>query len=131
VIDDLARRRDPRFALGLLDRSRYAREAALHHLARLRPTAACALVGEAAVAAERDAVEDAFWALAALGDACRPEMARLATSPSQPDAVRGMALELLAMMRDRQVPALARPEGKRDGLGPAKRRARVIFESRP
>lgn len=131
VIDELAKRRDPRFALGLLDRQRYAREAALHHLARQRPAAACELVGRAALQAEDDAVMDAFWALSVLGDGCRETMARLASESSQPKVVRGMAVEHLAMIRDERVPGLARQAGKRDDLRVFKQRARLIHRSRP
>jgi hypothetical protein len=129
VIDALAERRDARFSLGLLDRSPFAREAALHHLARLRPAEACDLVGDAAARAESDAIQGAFWALSVLGSHCRSTMARLATDPEQPQAVRGMAIESLAMMRDGRADDLSRQRGKRDPLLPAKRRARVILRS--
>ncbi|MBW2522707.1 MAG: hypothetical protein JRI23_00965 [Deltaproteobacteria bacterium] len=130
IIDALAARGDPRFALGLLDRSRFAREAALQHLARRRPPEACGIVGDAARAAEAEAVQDAFWALSVLGPACRPTMAGLAADPSQPDHVRGMAIESLAMMRDAGAAELALDRGKRDPLRQSKRRARVILRSR-
>lgn len=127
VIDELAKRRDPRFALGLLDRQRYAREAALHHLARLRPTEACEIVSQAASRAEDDAVMDAFWALSVLGESCRDPMGRLATGANEPTVVRGMALEYLAMIRDERVVRLSRQAGKRDPLAAFKRRARLIY----
>jgi hypothetical protein len=131
VVDELARRADPRFALGLLDREQTTREAALHYLARLRPEAACKLVGEAARdAEEEEAIQDAFWALSALGDACQPTMQLLALDASGRPEVRGMAIEALAMMRHDSVPALVRRIERNDRARAAKERARIIFDSR-
>ncbi len=130
VIDELARRGDPRFALGLLDRNVFAREATVLHLARLRPPQACAVVGQAAGDAEERSVQDAFWALSVLGDECRDTMGRLAQDQGQPTAVRGMALEALAMMRDSQVPALLVRSSTERRLKPARARAQVIYSAR-
>ena len=130
VVDELARRADPRFALGLLDREQTTREAALHYLARLRPEAACKLVGEAARdAEEEETIQDAFWALSALGDACQPTMQLLALDESGRPEVRGMAIEALAMMRDGSVPGLVRRIERNDRARAAKERARIIFGS--
>ncbi len=130
LVDALAARGDPRFALGLLDRERPVREATALHLARLRPTAACDVVTAAAAGAQETAVQDAFWSLTLLGDACREQAHRLATTAASPPHVRGMALELLAMMRDPR----ARPhleERRPDDIRPARQRARMIFHARP
>jgi hypothetical protein len=129
VVDELARRADPRFALGLLDREQTTREAALHYLARLRPETACKIVGEAAREAEEEAIQDAFWALSALGDACQPTMQMLALDQSGRPEVRGMAIEALAMMRHDSVPGLVRHIERNDRARAAKERARIIFAS--
>jgi hypothetical protein len=125
VIDELARRGDPRFVLGLLDRNVFAREATVLPLARRRPPEACELVGQAAHAAQPESIQDAFWALSVLGDHCRDTWHRLVSDPSQPPKVRGMALEALAMLRDPSVPALLdRPVERK--LKAARERARII-----
>ena len=129
VIDELARRGDPRFALGLLDRNVFAREATVLHLARLRPAAACEIVGRAASVAQRESIQDAFWALSVLGGTCRPTMHRLAMDAAQPAEVRGMALEVLAMLRDPAVPELLKGPPERE-LKPARHRARIIHTAR-
>jgi hypothetical protein len=130
VIDALARRSDPRFALGLLDRNVFAREATVHHLARLRPPRACEIVGQAARHAQPQSVQDAFWALSVLGDECRDTMGRLANDLGQTPAVQGMALEALAMMRDPRVPALLDRSATARELKPATERARIIDSAR-
>lgn len=130
VIDELARLGDPRFALGLLDRERSAREAALHQLARLRPEATCAVVGEAASAAQADAIDDAFWALAVLGRACAPTMRALATDDSARPEVRAVALEVLAMLRDATVPELAPRIAQHARARAAVKRAWIILGAR-
>ena len=132
VIDALAARGDARFALGLLDEERWGREAAAVHLARLKPAAACDLVGSAAhLAAEHGSndehVQDAFWALSLLGDACRATAWKLLHDTAQPAAVTGMSLELLAMLRDPRVSSLLESKEKRDPIGPYRRRARIIY----
>ncbi|MBW2454844.1 MAG: hypothetical protein JRI68_10050 [Deltaproteobacteria bacterium] len=129
VIDELARRGDPRFALGLLDRNIFAREATVLHLARHRPPEACEIVGKAARRAQRESIQDAFWALSILGGACRDTMGRLARDRDEPPEVRGMALEALAMLRDSAVPALLKHPVKR-GLKAAQGRAKIIHEAR-
>jgi len=129
VVAELARRKDPRFALGLLDRERSTREATLLHLARLRPEAACRIVGEAAREAEGQAIDDAFWALSALGDTCQPTMQALAQNETERPEVRGMAIEALAMMRHSSVPALVRRIERNDPARAAKERARIILDS--
>jgi hypothetical protein len=130
VLDALAARGDARFALGLLDHERWGREAAAVHFARLRPAAACELVGNAATNATREAVDDAFWVLSMLGDACKATGWRLANDPTRPAAVRGMALELLAMMRDARIaPLLPKRQGK-DDIAASRSRARFIFAAK-
>lgn len=130
VIDALAARRDARFALGLLDRDVAAREAAAMHLGRLRLPATCDVVADAAAGAEERPVQDALWTLSMLGDTCRAQAHRLATDGAQPSHVRGMALELLAMMRDPRARPLVADRGRADDIRPARRRARIIFHAR-
>ena len=48
---------------------------------------------------------------------------------SQPKAVRGMANEHLAMLRDPSVPEAARALSRADGYGATVWRARVIFSA--
>jgi hypothetical protein len=132
VIDALAARGDARFALGLLDEERWAREAAAVHLAKLKPAAACELVGNSAKLAVSNAltgqpVEDSFWVLSLLGDACRPTMWKLLHDAAQPAAVRGMALEHLAMTRDPRIESLLDSAEKRDDLRDFRKRAKIIF----
>lgn len=130
VIDLMARRGDARFSLGLLDRQLDAREAALYYLARLRPPQACALVAQAAPEAEEHAIQDAFWALSALGTECRPSMELLALDSSKPAEARGMAIELLAMMRAPLAAELSRAIDRNDWARAAKERARIIVHNR-
>jgi hypothetical protein len=132
VIDGLAARGDARFTLGLLDAERWGREAAAVHLARTKPAAACDLVGAAAKTSNGpglggEPVADAFWTLSLLGDTCRATMWKLLQDGAQPATVRGMALELLAMMRDPRVSGLLEPAGNRDDLRAARQRAEIIF----
>jgi hypothetical protein len=54
-----------------------------------------------------DAAEDAYWSLSLLGDACRADAERIARTAALPPAVKGMGLELSAMMRSTFVPGLA------------------------
>jgi len=132
VIDALAARGDARFALGLLDGERWGREAAAMHLARLKPSAACEIVGNAAhlSPAHRSSdepVQDAFWALSLLGEACRATAWKLLHDTAQPAAVTGMSLELLAMLRDPRIASMLENKEKRDPIGPSRRRARIIY----
>ncbi|MBI3201603.1 MAG: hypothetical protein HYZ29_08675 [Myxococcales bacterium] len=103
IVRALAARGDERWVLGLLDREGFTRELSIHLLSKQRPAAACQLVGEAARGATDDAVDDAFWALSMLGEGCRETMRKLVADASQPDHVRGMANEHLAMLRDGSV----------------------------
>ncbi len=130
VVDALAARKDPRFALGLLDRDRWVREATAVHVARVRSAAVCDVVTRAAPEAEEKAVQDAFWTLTMLGDACREQAHRLAVDAGAPPHVRGMALELLAMMRDPRTKPLLGDRGREDDIRPARQRARIIFHAR-
>lgn len=130
VIEALVRRGDARFALGLLSRSVFDRELTAMWIAREKPAAACEIVGKAAHEAPRESIDDAFWTLSALGGSCRGTMQRLTRDPAQPAAVRGMANEFLAMLRDKSVPAQSR-ELERDRAHRASvQRARIIFRSR-
>lgn len=129
VIDRLAGRGDARFALGLLDRQVFAREATVHHVARLRPSAACKLVADAAAGAEGKSVQDALWALSVLGGVCKPSFEKLWRDPAQPDAVRGMALEALAMVRDASISVEVERALSGDSIRPARERARIIVRS--
>lgn len=132
VVDALAARKDPRFVLGLLDQDRYAREAAFVRLARHRgkPGELCDLVLDEAPGATDEAIDDALWALSLLGDACRARAWSLWSDKGRPKRARGMALELLAMMREPRIAAeLPKREG-RDELAAARRRARIIFHAK-
>lgn len=131
VIDRLASRGDVRFALGLLDRQSFARQAAFEHLARARPVSACGVVVAAARGAEEKSIQDAFWALTVLGDACRDPMRALASDAKAPKAARGMALEHLAMIRDGSIANELAHAGRGDEIRPARERARLIQASRP
>ena len=104
VVESLAARGDPRFALGLLQRDAFTRELATYLLARQPDRRVCAVVAGAARGARLEAIQTAFWALSILGDGCRTEMLALAADRLQPPEVRGMAIEALAMMRDPSVP---------------------------
>jgi hypothetical protein len=130
VVDALAARRDARFALGLLDRDRSVREIAALHLGRLGLPETCDVVFDAAAGAEEKAVQDAFWALTMLGDTCREQAFRHAIDRTAPPHVRGMALELSAMMRDPRIAPLLRDHGRKDDIRPARQRARIIFHAR-
>ena len=100
------------------------------HLGRLRLPATCDVVAGAAGGAEARPVQDALWTLSMLGDTCRAQAHRLATDGAQPPHVRGMALELLAMMRDARARPLVEDRGREDDIRPARRRARIIFHAR-
>jgi hypothetical protein len=131
LVDALAARQDPRFTLGLLDRDAFTRDLAMNALARLRPERACELVSGAASRAEEPAIQQAFWALSVLGEACQGAMERLLDDRAQPPEVKGMALEALAMMRDRRVKGLLEPQGRGDKMSAARARARLIYRSQP
>ncbi len=135
VIDALAARGDVRFALGLLDTERGGREAAAVHLAKLKPAAACEVVGTAAKRGGAsgmggNAIDDALWTLTLLGDACRGTMWRLLGDAKEPPAVRGMALEVLAMMRDARVAGMLESDDKRDDLRAHRQRAKIIYSAK-
>jgi len=129
VVDRLAARGDVRFALGLLDRQGFARQAAFEHLSRLRPKSACAVVTDAALGAQEKSIQDAFWALTVLGDVCRDPMRRLARDNEVARETRGMALEHLAMIRDGSVAADLARDPPSDDIRPARQRARLIESS--
>jgi hypothetical protein len=125
VVLALAERGDPRFVLGLLAKGRNVREMAAVELGRLRPREACGLVTRHAKHASDQAVQDAFWALSMLGAVCLPEARRVYADLSLPAHVRGMALELRAMLRDSAVASeLGSPPD--DPILPARQRAAII-----
>jgi hypothetical protein len=125
VVLALAERGDARFVFGLLAKDRDVREMAAVELGRLRPREACGLVARQAKNASPEAVQDAFWALSMLGPVCLTEARRIYTDASQPAHVRGMALELRAMLRDPSVASeLASPPD--DPFRPARERAAII-----
>ncbi len=131
VVDELVAEGDDRFVLGLLDGERFTRELTVGHLARKRPRRACELVARAATGAEDEAIQDAFWALSILGDACKPEMERLVSSASPKGDARAMATELLAMMRASSAEAAIRSASRTSGtFGAAMQRARLILDAR-
>lgn len=128
VIEALHRRGDPRYVLGLLADRGYVREVTAFHLARSRTAQACDLVGDAARHASNDAVQFAFWALSRLGKTCNGKMRALARDASQPHSVRGMAAEVLAMMRDRAAMQLI-DEPHHQDLRAAYQRAQLIYRA--
>lgn len=129
VIDRLAARRDPRFALGLLDRDVFAREATVHWLAARRASGVCHVVANAAAGAEEKSIQDAFWALSLLGPDCQKAFEQVWKDKSSP-AARGMALEALAMLRVQGIASDVEPtRQKKDDIRPARQRARIIFLS--
>ncbi len=128
VFEALARKDDPRLALGLLQDSGWVRGIAAHAFARHRHASACDLVGNAAKEAVDDAVQFSFWALTRMGDACRPKMKALAMDTSQPPVVRGMAAEHLAMMRDKTALRLSNPPDDRL-FEAATARAKIIYDA--
>ncbi len=130
VIEELARRGDSRFALGLLSRSVFDRELTAMLVARRKPARACELVGNAAAGAQRQAVDDAFWSLSVLGSKCRTTMRRLTRDPSQSPSVRGMANEYLAMLRDKSVPSQSATLLRDRDHRASAQRARIIYTAR-
>lgn len=129
VIDRLVARKDARFALGLLDRNVFAREATVHWVSLLRPKEACSIVATNAAAAEEKSIQDAFWALSVLGAECRSAFEKVWKERPSP-AARGMALEALAMLRVQSIASDVEPTGqKKDDIRPARERARIIFLS--
>ena len=130
VVEDLARRGDARYSLGLLDSDPFTRRLTTTVLARKRTESACQIVAEAAQGATAEAVDEAFWALSLLGDRCRGAMQALVADSRQPKWVRGMANEHLAMLRDPGVPKTVAAQRAVDGLSASAWRARVIYESR-
>lgn len=130
VIDRLAMRQDPRFALGLLDLQPFARQAAFE---RLRTATVgfltCPIVTEAAAGSDEKSIQDAFWALSVLGVACQRPMLALARDPKTPKEVRGMALEHLAMIRDPSIDKDLAASPPDDDIRQARRRARLIQAS--
>lgn len=134
LVRELARQQSPLAALGLLQRDRHAREAAMFVVSRQKPQGACDLVTDAAhLAAEREVVDSAFWALTALGTQCQVAMGRLARDRAQPGHVRGMALEHLAMIRAPETESLAAAwaaEGPRSSAEQASmHRTRIVLAS--
>lgn len=129
VVEALAARGDERFVLGLLAHHGYVREVAAFHLARRRPASACRRVAAAAQNASEDAIQFAFWALTVLGKRCEAAMQTLATDASQPPDVRGMATEVLAMLRNPTALSLARASAPHRSMAPALARAELIFHS--
>jgi hypothetical protein len=136
LVRELARQKSPLAALGLLQRDSHAREEAMFAVSRGKPEGACELVTSAARLVptnEHEAVDSAFWALTALGATCEPSMDRLARDRTQPGAVRGAAVEHLAMIRAPSAATLAaawEAEGTRSGAERASlHRARIILSS--
>lgn len=131
VVDALAKRGDPRFTLGLLDREGSTRDLTTRALAHARVTGACEIVTRAARRAEERAIQQAFWAMSVLGGACREAMWRLVDDRAERPEVKGMALEALAMMRDPRVRGIVAPQGRGDTMSAARGRARIIYRAQP
>ena len=126
VIEALYKQGDDRFALGLLSDRAYAREVTAFLLARRPKASACKLVANTAKHASEDAVQFAFWSLTRLGKKCHPQMRALAKNASQPLVVRGMAAEVLAMMRDDTALSVAK-DSKDSLFRAALQRAEIIY----
>lgn len=99
VLELLAARAAPAVGLGLLQEDHFAREYALYALSRHRDLPVCDLVLDAAKDAPSGTIDSALWSLTTLGDACRFSAERVARDKNQPPHLRGMATELLAMLR--------------------------------
>jgi hypothetical protein len=108
LVDDLATpNADPAWTAALVAADAGTRARALFHFARTKPAGACAVVTRLAAVTRDEAAEDAYWSLSILGDACRADAERVARNAALPAAVKGMGLELSAMMRGPFVPGLA------------------------
>jgi hypothetical protein len=107
LVDDLAKSNaDPAWTAALVAADPRTRARALFHFARTKPAGACAVVTRLAPTTRDEAAEDAYWSLSLLGDACRADAERVARTAALPAAVKGMGLELSAMMRSPFVPGL-------------------------
>jgi hypothetical protein len=137
LLDALAARGDTRVYLGLLSRSSDQRSTAAELLGQRRDAAACDVVLNAAGAAVPgrgglpldEAVDDALWSLSMLGSTCAAGAHRLALDASASAHARGMAIELLAMLRDPRAAGLAAAREGRDELTKSRSRARAIVAS--
>jgi hypothetical protein len=99
LVDDLAPKGDVRWTAALVSAEANARRRAIAHLVRTKPAGACEVVARLAPQTTDEAAEDGWWALSALGDACKVQAADAARDAALPPAVRGMGLELSAMLR--------------------------------
>lgn len=99
VVEILAERQSPLFALGLLQRDTFAWESAFYILSRRRDAPVCDLVASHLKDATEPSMDHALWALTTTGDRCRFAIERVARDRTQPGHLRGMALEYLAMVR--------------------------------
>ncbi len=102
---------------------------AAHHLAKLKPAGACEAVADATADTNSDGVDGAFWALSVLDKACEKTMLRLARDGSKAKVVRGMAVELLAMMRSAHAAKLIKRALRNEEVRYYAKRARVINAS--
>lgn len=102
LVDDLAARlgaADGRWALGLLFPSQDVGDRALHHLSRLRPATACAVVTDAVPGSSDHFVRDALLALTTMESACRPQLEVLAARPDLSRSAQIATRDVLALMR--------------------------------
>lgn len=99
LVELLAERQSPLFALGLLQVDHSAWESAFFLLSRRRDAPVCDLLAGHLKDAKEPAMDHALWALTTVGDRCRFAVERIARDRSQPGHLRGMALEHLAMVR--------------------------------
>ncbi len=118
------------WTVSLLDFERDAREKALYLIARRKPPGTCQQLAKVASQATEQAVRDAFWGLSVLGIQCQDAMVGLARDTTQPPVVRGMAVELLAMIRSPQARRLIGQLEQVPKTHGYRRRARVIDKSR-
>lgn len=96
---------DPRWTVALVDATADVRERAIHQLSRRSPHGTCDAVLDAATHATDRAVDDALLVLTTLPGRCRAPLRRAAANARNPDAVRGMAFEALAIL-DEPAPRL-------------------------
>lgn len=101
--------RDARWVKFLIDPHPSVRSAALHHLSRLRPAAACSIVPSVAVKFQDESggtiLGDALVALTVLGKDCVPNLLGLARNGKNRLA-QGIAIEVLSMLESSEADPL-------------------------
>lgn len=100
LVDALRRRApdDPRWAVALVDAERDVREQAMHAVSRHAPAGTCDAVIAASPAATDRGIDDGFLVLTTIPGGCESAFERVARDATRPAAMRGMALEALAIL---------------------------------